>query len=116
MKDDRVYLLHIQDAIRQIELYTCNGEQAFLSDRKTQDAVIRNFEIIGEASRNISETTRARFPTLRWTDIIGMRNKLIHEYFGVNLQLVWTTIRRELPVMRTGIDGILLDIDSKRKT
>lgn len=89
MKSDRVYLLHIRDAIHRILEYTGEGREAFLARPMIQDAVVRNLEIIGEAVKNVSEplkTSRAQVP---WKRIAGIRDKMIHEYFGVNLQLVW---------------------------
>lgn len=73
--------------------------EAFRDDYKTQDAVIRNLEIIGEASRNIDGNVRDRFPELPWKAMAGMRDRLIHAYFGVNLEIVWAVIHFELPAL-----------------
>ena len=113
MKDDRVYLLHIQDALRQIRDYARDGESVFASDRKTQDAVIRNFEIIGEAVKNISEDMKSAHPEIPWRDIAAMRDKLIHEYFGVKLQLVWRTIQDNLPPFEQQVVSILESLKRK---
>lgn len=83
MKDQRVYLLHAIDAVDAIVEYTSEGRATFFADRKTQDAVIRNLEILGQAVKGLSNETRSREPELRWRQIAGMRDKLIHEYFGV---------------------------------
>ena len=104
MKDERVYLLHAIDAIDAITSYTADGRDAFLSDAKTQDAVIRNIEIIGQAVKGVSEATRALEPEVPWRQIAGMRDKLIHEYFGVDLVLVWDVVSRELPVLRPRLE------------
>ena len=88
MKDDRIYLLHIRDAIQSILQYTSPGKDHFFADRKTQDAVIRNLEIIGEATKRVSAPLKAAHPDISWKPIAGMRDKLVHDYFGVNLQLV----------------------------
>ena len=88
MKDDRIYLLHIRDAIRQIVEYTVTGKDSFLVDRKTQDAAIRNLESIGEATKRISPGLKSAHSDVAWKPIAGMRDKLIHDYFGVNVPLV----------------------------
>lgn len=95
-QDAQAYLCHIRDAIRQIREYTVDGEDAFFQDRKTQDAVIRNLEIIGEAVKNLPSEVTSRHTAIPWRSIAGMRDRLIHHYFGVNLKLVWTTIEKRL--------------------
>jgi len=114
MKDDRVYLFHIQDALRQIRDYARDEESVFLSDRKTQDATIRNFEIIGEAVKNLSEDMKGAYPEIPWRDIAAMRDKLIHEYFGVKLQLVWRTIQNNLPPFEQQVVDILKALERKK--
>jgi uncharacterized protein with HEPN domain len=107
VKDDRVYLLHVQDAIRRIQSYVTGGRQEFRSDTKTQDAVVRNLEVIGEAVKQLSQATRDAHPTVPWKQIAGMRDKMIHEYFGVNLDLVWDAVVRDLPKLLAEVDAIL---------
>lgn len=70
---------------------------AFLTDIKTQDAVVRNLEIIGEAAKNISEETRTKYNQIPWRSMAGTRDRLIHHYFGVNLDIVWQIVTDELP-------------------
>ena len=107
MKDDRAYLQHIGDSIERILEYTAKGEPTFLSDKKTQDAVIRNFEVIGEAVKQLSDNLKSEHPDIPWRQIAGMRDKMIHEYFGVNLQLVWEVVQGELPPLRAKIQSML---------
>jgi uncharacterized protein with HEPN domain len=107
VKDDSIYLLHIRDTLNRIFDYTAGGAENFLQDTKTQDAVVRNLEIIGEAVKHISEKLRAQYPDVPWKRIAGMRDKMIHEYFGVNLQLVWDVVVQELPGLRGRIEQIL---------
>ena len=107
MKDDRVYLLHVRDALEAIATYTGAGRDAFMADRKTQDAVIRNLEIIGEAVKRLSSSLTNAHPGIPWRQIAGMRDKLVHDYFGVDLDLVWGVIERELPTVRKTVDAVL---------
>ena len=101
MKDESTYLMHAIEAIDAIADYTADGQKAFFLDAKTQDAVIRNIEIIGQAVKGVSNKTRALEPAVPWRQIAGMRDKLIHEYFGVDLVLVWDVVEQELPVLRS---------------
>ena len=107
MKDDRVYLNHILDAITRIESYTSKGKEVFFRESMVQDAVIRNLEIIGEAVKNLSADLRARHPEIPWARIAGMRDVLIHEYFGVRLQTVWNAVENRLPELRRHIETLL---------
>lgn len=111
MKDDRIYLLHIRDAIQQILEYTVAGQESFLADRKTQDAVVRNLEIIGEASKRLSPSLKDAHSDISWKPIAGMRDKLIHDYFGINLRLVWDVIERDLPALKLKVSQLLQPLD-----
>jgi uncharacterized protein with HEPN domain len=92
------YLNDIVEAIEKIRLFTKDFSYArFSKDEKTQMAVVRCLEIIGEAVKNIPLSVRQKHPKVPWKDMAGMRDKLIHEYFGVNLTVVWQTITVELP-------------------
>ena len=100
MNRDRTYLLDILEAAKLAISYVENkDEEAFLADIQCQDAVIRRFEIIGEAARRISDEFRLAHPQLPWTEMIGMRNLLIHEYADVDLHIVRRTVIRELPTI-----------------
>jgi uncharacterized protein with HEPN domain len=109
VKDERVYLGHIRDAINDIKTYASVGEAAFLVDRMRQDAVIRKLEIIGEAVKRLSDETRARQPKIPWKQIAGMRDRLTHDYFGVDLGLVWRVVERDLQMLDTAISTLLME-------
>lgn len=107
MKNQSVYLKHIRDAIERIETYTAADRAEFFENRMVQDAVIRNLEVIGEAVRNISPEFRKRHPQIPWRGITGLRNVLIHEYFGVDLEIVWSVVRRRLPALKRNVEALL---------
>lgn len=109
MRDDRVYLGHILDAIQLIETFTAPGRDEFLSNPMVRDAVLRNLEIIGEAVKNLSEAVRGRRPQMPWRRIAGLRDVLVHQYFGVSLPLVWEVVERDLPELRAAIETLLAE-------
>jgi uncharacterized protein with HEPN domain len=109
MSDDRVRLHHIQDAIARIESYVSGGKDVFLAETMVQDAVIRNLEVIGEAVKGLSEDVRAEHPEIPWARIAGMRDVLIHEYFGVRLETVWAVVGNRLPELKRHVEALLSD-------
>jgi len=106
-KDPRVYLAHILERAGRIEQYIRDGEEAFLTDPKTQDAVIRNFKVIGEAAKRVPDDYRARHPEIPWQLMAGFRDVLIHAYEGVDVRRVWAIATRDLPVVKAAIAAIL---------
>ena len=107
MKDEKAYLGHIRDSIDRIMSYTSAGKKAFMTDPMCRDAVVRNLEVIGEAAKNIPRAFRERHPGVPWGRMTGMRDKMIHEYFGVDLEIVWRVVTRDLPVLKKRIAFML---------
>jgi len=108
---ESVYLQHILEAIARIEVYLEGlDERDFFEDRRTQDAVVRQLEIIGEATKRLSGDVRNRSPSIPWQDMAGMRDKLIHNYFSVDMRRVWLTATRDLPPLKASIAEILKDL------
>ena len=106
MKDDRVYLRHILEAIQDIEQYASVGRDAFMADKMRQDAVVRKLEV-GEAVKNLSENAKQGRPEIPWRQIAGMRDRLTHDYFGVDLVLVWATVEKDVPNLKAAVEQIL---------
>ena len=107
-KDPPFYLQHILDSIQAIEEYTEGWpEEAFLADRRTQDAVVRRLEIIGEAVGKFPGETKKLASEVAWEQITAMRNILIHEYFGVDLKLVWRVLQKDLPLFKKHVEALL---------
>jgi len=108
------YLQHILDAIDRATRYITGLDLAgFEADTRTQDAVIRTIEIIGEAAnktRVADPDLAARYPNIPWHLMYGMRNRIVHDYFEVDLQVVWQTIHRDLPTLREQIDKMLKEV------
>lgn len=104
MRDDTAYVKHIAEAIAKIERYVAGlSYESFAKDEKTIDAVVRELEIIGEAASNVSGEFKRAHPKIPFRDAADMRNRLIHEYFGVNLKIVWTTVTEDLPKLKETI-------------
>ena len=110
---DRDYIEDIRAAIARIARYTVDlSREQFEEDERTQDAVMRNLEVIGEAAKSVSAPMRRENPHIPWKDVAGGRDKLIHHYFGVNYAIIWKIIRDELPPLLPQIDEMLREIDS----
>jgi uncharacterized protein with HEPN domain len=107
-RDETIYLRHILDAIAKTEKYLRGIDQrTFRQDTLIQDGVIRQIEIIGEATRRLSRTFRSQHAHIPWEAIAGMRDKLIHDYFGVDIETVWLTAIEDLPLLKREIQAIL---------
>lgn len=106
-RDAVLYLQDILISIQRIEEYTKDlSAKDFEKDWKTIDAVVRNLEIIGEAARNIPENLIEEYPDIPWNSMVSMRNKIMHEYFGVDTEILWKTIKDDLPPLKKQIEKI----------
>ena len=103
MRGDRVYLTHILDAIRKNDSYIVVGRDEFMRASHWQDAVVRQLEIIGEATKRLSPELRSQHPEIPWRRIAGLRDVLIHDYLGVDLEAVWKLTQTELPAFKNNI-------------
>ncbi|MDG6245037.1 MAG: DUF86 domain-containing protein [Methanolobus sp.] len=111
MKDPRVFIMYIIDSIGKIEDFTDNKtKDGFLEDVQLQDAVIRRIEIIGEASKNIPEEFKRNFQDVPWSEMARTRDKLIHGYFGVDLELTWDIVENDLPELKIRMVQILEEL------
>lgn len=106
-KDPRVYLAQILERIDRILAFTSSGKEGFFADVRTQDAVIRNFEVIGEAVKRIPDDYCADHPAIPWRELAGLRDVLIHQYEGVSLNEIWRMVEKDLLPLRQAIAGML---------
>ncbi|GAB4402889.1 MAG: hypothetical protein OHK0052_26040 [Anaerolineales bacterium] len=113
MKTGRVYWDYLRDMLinakKAIAFTSGLNYEQFAADDKTTYAVVRALEILGEASKLVPSEIRDVYPEIRWRDIAGMRDKLIHAYFGVNLQVVWQTVLQDLPLLVLQLEGLFAD-------
>ena len=106
------YIKDILEAISKIEQFTQGMDyRTFVNDEKTVFAVIRAFEIIGEAAKNVSQSIKTKYANVPWREMSGIRDKLIHEYFGVIYKVIWQTIKEDIPPLKPNIEQILKDIN-----
>ena len=113
MKGDQLYLKHILDAIGKVETYVSVGYDVFNSTSHWQDAVIRQLEVIGEATKRLSKQLCSKHADVPWRRIAGLRDVLIHDYMGVDINAVWEITQKELPILKNRVDVILKELESK---
>ena len=111
MRDDRERLLDIQEAIQRIEKYAAQGRDVFEQDELVQIWTVHHLQIIGEASRALSTSLRTQYPQIPWSKIIGMRNILVHDYFGIDTDIVWAAVEGDLPGLKDDIETILEELE-----
>jgi uncharacterized protein with HEPN domain len=106
MKDDRLYLVHIQECIARIEEYVAGGQQAFMDSQLIQDAVLRNLQVLAESTQRLSDAIKARSSDVDWRAIAGFRNVLVHDYLGVDATAVWKMVQQDLPRLKDAVARI----------
>ncbi|MCH7787695.1 MAG: DUF86 domain-containing protein [Chloroflexi bacterium] len=111
MRDDRVYLLDILEAIERIEKYTAQGREAFEVNELIQTWVVHHIQIIGEATRKLSQDLRIHYSEVPWTQIMAMRNILVHDYFRIDLDEVWLVIEGDILVLKERVEFILKELE-----
>jgi len=107
-RDYRDYLQDILDSIKDIESFIENMDsEDFTKDKKTINAVIRSIEVIGEATKNIPKSIRDKYPSVPWKKMAGMRDRMIHEYFGVDIEILWKTVKEDIPSLKPLMEALL---------
>ncbi len=114
-KDHLIFLEHILESIKDIESYSKGiSKNRFFKDKQLQDAIVRRIEIIGEAVRNIPDDVKNKYATVSWKEIVGTRDIFIHHYFGIDLEIVWSIVKNDLPDLKKKIRTVLEDIEKTR--
>ena len=112
MRNHLIYIKDIVEAMNKIEEFISGMSfEEFLNDDKTKSAVIRKFEVLGEATKNVSDIIRNNYSQVPWKEMAGMRDKLIHSYFGIDYELVWITIKKKIPEVKSMIQKILEELE-----
>jgi len=110
VRDDRAFLEDMLGRVKLVEEFTAGGRDAFMESQLTQEAVIRSLEIIGEASRNISETMRDAHPEIPWRQIVAFRNFVIHVYWDIKLERIWEIVENDLPALKPQLESLLANL------
>lgn len=111
MRSERERLLDILEAIERIEKYAVEGKAAFEADELIQNWMVNHISVIGEACRSLSPEFQARYANVPWADIIGMRNILVHHYFGIDEDAVWSVVEKDIPELKFNIEAIVKTLD-----
>ncbi len=109
-KEALIFIEHMLESIEKIEKYTKKlTKEKLIKDTKVQDAIIRRIEILGEAVKNLPDDFRNKHPEVEWSEVVRTRDKIIHHYFGVDLDIIWDIIKKDLPKLKKQIKEILKD-------
>ena len=112
MKDDRLYLLHIQDAMTSIEEFISDGKES-LDDRKTRDAVLRNMHTLSESLTKLSDEFKLKHAAVPWEEIAGFRNVVVHDYLGLDFEEIWEIIENDLPSLKKWLAPAMAEIGNR---
>jgi uncharacterized protein with HEPN domain len=107
MRDETIYLRHILECIRRIEVNVAGGREQFMASHTLQDAVLRNLQTMTESTQRLSNTLKAAYPDVEWRRIIAFRNVLVHDYLGIDLERIWEIIQRDVPSFKRAIAAML---------
>jgi uncharacterized protein with HEPN domain len=107
VRDDAVYLRHIRECLRRIEENVAGGRESFLSSHTLQDAVLRNLQTMSESTQRLSDAVKATHPEIEWRRIAAFRNVLVHNYLGIDLEIVWEIVCRDIPELRQAVLALL---------
>ncbi|HLD31164.1 MAG TPA: DUF86 domain-containing protein [Patescibacteria group bacterium] len=111
-KDPKIFIEHILESISLVGQYIFElSKKDFLQSKEVQDATIRRIEIIGEATRQIANDLREKYPEIKWREIMAMRNLLIHEYFAVDMEATWDTIKQDLPKLERQLKKVIKELE-----
>ena len=114
MTDDEVYLRHSLESLERIEAYNAGGREDFMRSSMAQDATVRNLEVVGEATKRLSPEIRSAHPEIPWRNMARMRDVLIHDYMGVDLEIVWEVVENRLRPLRDHLSTLLEPDDPER--
>lgn len=110
MKDPRIYITHALECIVRIQEYTSGGQDEFMASEMIQDAVIRNLQVLCESLSRVPDELQMKYPEIEWRGISGLRNILVHDYFGIDLSLVWQVVCVRLPALKASLERILTSL------
>ena len=111
MRDDGLYLIHIEECLTRIHQYLEGGHESFVTSTLIQDAVLRNLQVLAQSSQGLSDSLKQLHPEIDWRGIAAFRNVLVHDYLGINLVRVWEIIEDDLPQLKDQIHPILLGLE-----
>ena len=115
MRNYKLFVIDILDAIDKIDEFIGNMDYGeFIQDDKTSTAVVKKIEIIGEAIKNIPKEVKVEYKTIPWKDIVGMRNKITHNYFKIDYEIVWNVVKEKLPALKIQVERVLKEMEDKK--